>query len=139
MSSYLTYMTAVSSDLRQIPVWEPGAATALGDYGEIRNKQWQRLGSIWDRLPEVSPGLRDESTAHLELMCRGSSEVCNGGASLSHDGSVGTLGLSIRFSKCVFRAKLDTHSTANWTLIPRQSGRPFQRKLDTDSASNWTV
>lgn len=32
-------------------------------------------------------------------MCRGSSEVCNGGASLSHDGSVGTLGLSIRFSK----------------------------------------
>lgn len=41
--------------------------------------------------------------------------------------------------ECVFRAKLDTHSTANWTLIPRQSGRRFQRKLDTDSASNWTV
>lgn len=40
---------------------------------------------------------------------------------------------------CVFRVKLDTHSTANWTLIPRQSGRRFQRKLDTDSASNWTV
>jgi hypothetical protein len=40
---------------------------------------------------------------------------------------------------CVFRAKLDTHSTPNWTLIPRQTGHPFQRKLDTDSAPNWTV
>jgi hypothetical protein len=28
---------------------------------------------------------------------------------------------------CVFRAKLDTHSTPNWTLIPRQTGHPFQR------------
>jgi hypothetical protein len=40
---------------------------------------------------------------------------------------------------CVFRVKLDTHSTPNWTLIPRQTGHPFQRKLDTDSAPNWTV
>ena len=40
---------------------------------------------------------------------------------------------------CVFRAKLDTHSTANWTRIPRQTGHPVQRKLDTDSAPNWTV
>jgi hypothetical protein len=41
--------------------------------------------------------------------------------------------------KCVFHAKLDTHSTANWTRIPRQTGHPVQRKLDTDSAPNWTV
>lgn len=41
--------------------------------------------------------------------------------------------------RCVFRAKLDTHSTANWTRIPRQTGHPVQRKLDTDSAPNWTV
>ena len=40
---------------------------------------------------------------------------------------------------CVFRGKLDTHSTANRSPIPRQIGHPVQRKLDSNSASNWTV
>jgi hypothetical protein len=42
-------------------------------------------------------------------------------------------------AECVFRAKLDTQSKANWTPIPRQIGHPVQRKLDSNSASNWTV
>lgn len=48
------------------------------------------------------------------------------------------LGLVVAHA-CVFQTKLDAHSTANWTLIPRQSGQRFQGNLDTDSASNWTV
>ena len=40
---------------------------------------------------------------------------------------------------CVFRAKLDTHSTANWTPGPAQTGHSFHGKLDTGSAPNWTV
>jgi hypothetical protein len=39
---------------------------------------------------------------------------------------------------CVFRAKLDTHSTANWTLGPAQTGHAFHAKLDTQSSANWT-
>ena len=31
---------------------------------------------------------------------------------------------------CVFRAKLDTDSGANWTPVPA--------KVDTDSGANWT-
>lgn len=34
-------------------------------------------------------------------------------------------------AQCVFRGKLDTQSTANWTLVPPQTGHPFQRKLDS--------
>jgi hypothetical protein len=41
--------------------------------------------------------------------------------------------------ECVFRGKLDTHSTANRSPIPRQIGHPVQRELDSNSASNWTV
>jgi hypothetical protein len=40
--------------------------------------------------------------------------------------------------RCVFRAKLDTHSTANWTLGPAQTGQAFHGKLDTQSSANWT-
>ena len=40
---------------------------------------------------------------------------------------------------CVFRGKLDTDSTANRSLIPRQTGHPVQRKLDSNSAPNWIV
>ncbi len=32
---------------------------------------------------------------------------------------------------CVFHTKLITDSTANWTLIPRQTGQRFQSKLDS--------
>ena len=32
---------------------------------------------------------------------------------------------------CVFRAKLDTHSTANWTSGPAQTGHRFRSKLDS--------
>jgi hypothetical protein len=32
---------------------------------------------------------------------------------------------------CVFRAKLDTDSAANWTVIPAQTGHGFHGKLDT--------
>ncbi len=32
-------------------------------------------------------------------------------------------------------AKLDTHSAANWTLIPRQIDHQFQRKLDTSGVA----
>ena len=32
---------------------------------------------------------------------------------------------------CVFRAKLDSDSAANWTPVPRQPGQAFQGKLDT--------
>jgi NAD(P)-dependent dehydrogenase (short-subunit alcohol dehydrogenase family) len=32
---------------------------------------------------------------------------------------------------CVFRGKVDTDSTANWTPSPRQTGQGFQGKLDT--------
>ena len=32
---------------------------------------------------------------------------------------------------CVFHAKVDTDSTASWTVIPRQAGHLFQGKLDT--------
>jgi hypothetical protein len=38
----------------------------------------------------------------------------------------------------VFRAKLDTDSAANWTVIPPQTGHGFHGKLDTDSTANWT-
>jgi hypothetical protein len=31
------------------------------------------------------------------------------------------------------------NSGSNWTRIPRQTGQPFQSKLDTDSTANWTV
>ena len=31
------------------------------------------------------------------------------------------------------------YSRPNWTRIPRQTGQPFQRKLDTDSTASWTV
>ena len=31
---------------------------------------------------------------------------------------------------CVFHGKLDTDSTASWTVIPRQAGHLFQGKLD---------
>ena len=34
---------------------------------------------------------------------------------------------------------LPANSGSNWTLIPRQTGQPFQSKLDTDSTANWTV
>ena len=34
-------------------------------------------------------------------------------------------------SNCVFHGKLDTNSTANWTVIPRQTGHRFQGKLDS--------
>jgi hypothetical protein len=34
-------------------------------------------------------------------------------------------------SRCVFHAKVDTDSTASWTVIPRQAGHLFQGKLDT--------
>jgi len=47
--------------------------------------------------------------------------------------------LKISAGCCVFRGKLDTDSTANRSLIPRQTGHPVQRKLDSNSASNWTV
>ena len=43
-------------------------------------------------------------------------------------------GLSV--ARCVFRGKLDTHSTANRSPIPRQTGHPVQRKLDSNSAPN---
>ena len=33
----------------------------------------------------------------------------------------------------------DANSGPNWTHIPRQTGQPFQSKLDTDSTANWTV
>jgi hypothetical protein len=33
--------------------------------------------------------------------------------------------------RCVFRAKLDSDSAANWTPVPRQTGQAFQGKLDT--------
>lgn len=32
---------------------------------------------------------------------------------------------------CVFRAKLDTDSAANWTVIPAQTGHGFRGKLDS--------
>ena len=31
------------------------------------------------------------------------------------------------------------YSTPNWTPIPRQSGQAFHGKVDTDSSANWTV
>ena len=37
---------------------------------------------------------------------------------------------------CVFRTKLDTESTANWTAGPRQTDRLVHRKLDTQSRAN---
>jgi len=36
-------------------------------------------------------------------------------------------------------AHLFANSGPNWTHIPRQTGQPFQSKLDTDSTANWTV
>ena len=36
-----------------------------------------------------------------------------------------------RSGNCVFRAKLDTHSTANWTSGPAQTGHRFRSKLDS--------
>ena len=35
--------------------------------------------------------------------------------------------------------KLGAYSTPNWTPIPRQSGQAFHGKVDTDSSANWTV
>ncbi len=32
---------------------------------------------------------------------------------------------------CEFRFKLDTHSTANWTAIPEQTGHSVHGKLDS--------
>ena len=32
---------------------------------------------------------------------------------------------------CIFHAKLDTHSTANWTPSPAQTGHRFSSKLDS--------
>ena len=37
----------------------------------------------------------------------------------------------VRRYTCVFHAKLDTDSTASWTVIPRQAGHRFQGNLDT--------
>jgi protein-disulfide isomerase-like protein with CxxC motif len=37
------------------------------------------------------------------------------------------------------RMALRANSGTNWTRIPRQTGQPFQSKLDTDSTANWTV
>jgi hypothetical protein len=45
---------------------------------------------------------------------------------------------NVTLHTCVFHAKLDTHSTANWTPSPAQTGHSFHVKLDTQSSANWT-
>ena len=37
----------------------------------------------------------------------------------------------VRAISCEFRPNLDTDSSRNWTVIPRQSGHGFQSKLDS--------
>jgi len=37
---------------------------------------------------------------------------------------------------CVFQTKLDTESTANWTVSPRQTVQLVHGKLDTQSRAN---
>ena len=36
-----------------------------------------------------------------------------------------------KWNKCEFRPKLDTDSSATWTVIPTEAGQRFQGKLDS--------
>lgn len=40
-------------------------------------------------------------------------------------------GAGLALTYCEFRAKLDTDSAANWTVIPAQTGHAFRGKLDS--------
>lgn len=98
MSAYLSYMKAFGTDLRQVAVWEPGTRIELGDYGEVRNQRWERLGSIWDLMPGVDQSLREFTTSTLDALSLGSAQVVSGNAGATYDGTPGALGLTIKFS-----------------------------------------
>lgn len=99
MSAYLSYMKAFGTDLRQVAVWEPGTKIGLGDYGEIRNHRWERLGSIWELLTNPSDDLREYLTSSLDRLSLGSAEVISTNAGVGYGAAVGSLSLSIRFNK----------------------------------------
>lgn len=117
MSPYLSYVKAFGTDLRKIAVWEPGTRVELGDYGEVQEQQWKRLGSIWDLIPGVGERLREFTTSRLAGLSLGSAHIVSGNAGATYDGIPGGLGLTIKFSSdhSVFvRAEnCETHSLAH--------------------------
>ncbi len=97
MSAYMSYMRAFGTDLRQVAVWEPGSKIDLGDYGEIRNRRWEKLGSIWDLMENPDPQLREHTTAKLERLSLGSAQVVEANTEGGVSGLASNLSLSIRF------------------------------------------
>jgi hypothetical protein len=96
MSAYLSYMKAFGTDLRQVAVWEPGNKIELGDYGEVQDRRWVRLGSIWDLINDQK--LRDSRTSTLEQLSLGSAQIVSGNSNNTIEGTSGKLGLTIKFS-----------------------------------------
>ncbi len=103
MSAYDTYVKAFASDLRKIPVWEPGTKVELGDYGTVRNRRWEKLGNIWDLLPTAPVHLKVEDSSKLDEMSLGSAEVVGAGANSGVTTPGADLEISIKFR--------DGHST----------------------------
>jgi len=99
MSAYLSYVKAFGRDLRKVAVWEPGANVQLGDYGAIRRQGWEKLGNIWDRIPDAGSELRAYQTSHLDLMSLGSAETITANAGIDYSGVAGALSTSIRFNE----------------------------------------
>ncbi|HEY6235466.1 MAG TPA: hypothetical protein VIW69_10225 [Candidatus Elarobacter sp.] len=97
MSLYLSYMKAMSADLGQVAVWEPGSAVELGDYGELKNRRWEYLGSIWDRIPaDQRERLRETTSAKLDWLTLGSATVTNANANAKAGGA---FGISVEFKR----------------------------------------
>jgi hypothetical protein len=123
-SPYLAYVRAFTSELHQVPVWEPGSLTEVGQYGIARKKRWEPLGSIWDILsPDSAARVREAVAVDLGDLQMGLAAVSSlggeGSAALPQLGVAG--GVRIKFSRdrtlCLLAYRCRTESLKNRQLL----------------------
>lgn len=146
---YESYVRAFARDLRQLAVWKPGAAVELGAYGELQNRQWICLGSIWDLLPDsvVAELKRHDVSASTSIRMDTSvaSRVLAGAEAL------GKMRMGLTFSEThsvYFRASnCQTRSLVNidaivqrlWNLAPGRWRKSYRFVNEVSVAGSFVV
>jgi len=124
--SYLSYMAEYAKHLGRIAVWMPGSSMELGAYGEMQDRQWVRLGSIWDLLPEtdvVKLASKEPSTSVPISLQIGSAGASKAGLEGGGSGAGAKVNMGLAFSgshSVFFRASdCETRSLVNVNEIVR--------------------
>jgi hypothetical protein len=153
-SPYECYIREYADSLHQIAVWKPGSPTALGDFGELQDRQWVRLGSIWDLIPE--PELSRLRTAKPSVskpvsISFGRACLSKAQANTGVSGIPGKLIMAITFnerhsvffraSKCISRSLTNTDAVVQclWKLPKEKWRRSYRFVSEVSAAESFIV